>query len=366
MAANPEFMTVNLVDTATLGHSSEESSLPAENIQSPFRTKVWRSDSGWNIVAGINDAIDFDDGGGEENVTLDAGNYAASALMAAEIKAQMETATGDTITVTYSGGRKFTIASDGGTLELLWDSGTNTVTSCGEDIGFDTTADNTGATSYEADGACRCSREWIGVALAAATQCKRCAIVSHNFSSSAVITLYRHTSDDLSAATAVDTITYDADFMILEFSATYRYWWIHVDDIDNSDSYIEVGRAFLGTMDVLTAGLGEALTFGEPDPSVPVMSPEGAVGKHERDHYFHVAITLRLMNSADRDILLTIYGRVGVYEHMFIRLDPGEATFSQGKLGGFYGYFTSSSMDFSARALTTIRYTSQLVLEEAR
>jgi hypothetical protein len=50
--ATPEFLITNLVDTASaISASSEETSLPVENVQNKSRTKVWRSDSGWNIVA---------------------------------------------------------------------------------------------------------------------------------------------------------------------------------------------------------------------------------------------------------------------------------------------------------------------------
>lgn len=365
MAANPEFMTVNLIDTATLSESSEESSLPAENIQSLHRTKVWRSDSGWNIVAGVNDKLDYDpSGGGEETATFDAGNYATGAAMATQITSKMPGSSG----ASYSTGtRKFTIVKgDEDSLDLLWNSGTNTATSIGEDIGFDTSVDDTGEMTYEGDDECRCSREWIGIDLAAATQCKRCAIVSHNFSSSATVTLYRHTADSLSAATSVGAITYDADFMVLTSDATYRYWWIHVDDIDNSDSYIEIGRAFLGDFDVLTTGLGGALTFGEIDPSAVTFTPEGAVGKNERTHYFQANINLRHMLAADRDDLLTIYGRVGAYEPFFVRLDPAETTFAQGRLGGMYAYFTSRGMNFDAHRARVLRYSSELGIEEAR
>ena len=371
MSASPEFMTVNLLDTATLTESSEESSLPAENVQSVHRTKVWRSKPGWNIVAGVNDKLDFDDGAGELTATLTAGNYATSAVMATEVETQMgvEATTGVVIEVSY-GSRKFTIENTltGGTLELLWNSGTNATTSCGEDLGYDTSsdADATGVVSHVSDDETRCSREWIGMALAAATQCKRCVIVSHNFSSSAVVTLFRHTSDDLSAATAVDTITYDADFMVLEFDATYKHWWIHVDDIDNADSYIEIGRAFLGDYDVLTAALGDALRFGKIDPGLATFTPEGVAGKHERTHYFAAQINLRLMDATDRDVLLTIHDRVGAYKHFFMRLDPGESTFSQARLGGMYGYFSSSGMSFDARMLPTVRYSLPLTVEEAR
>ena len=365
MASEPEFLITNLIDSATLTHSSEESSLPAENIQSAFRTKVWRTKPGWNFVAGVNDKIDFDDGGGEENVAIDAGNYATSTLVAAEIKAQIETATGDTITASYSGGRKFTVESDGGTFELLWDSGTNAATSCGADIGFDTSADDTGATSYEADNACRCSREWLGVALSAATQAKRLAIVSHNFSSSAVVTLYRHTSDDLSAATAVDTVTYDANFMVVEFDATYQYWWIHVDDIDNSDSYIEIGRAFLGDYDIVEyMELGMELAM--VDPSEPTTTPEGYVGRNERTQFKRINFNFAILSETDRDNLISMYETIGAFNHFFFIPDPAKAIFTQSDLGGMYGYFLTREIPITLLSGATTWEASGLVFEEAR
>ncbi len=369
MTASPEFMTNNLLDDATLTHSSEETSLPAENIQSAFRTKVWRSDSGWNITAGVNDKIDITEGvTGDATATLTAGNYSTGALMATEVQTQLNAAaTDNTWTCTYdTGTRKFTIGHDNvQTGGLEWSTGANASTSAGEDLGYDTSADDTGAASYVGDDETRCSREWIGIDLAAATQCKRLAIVSHNFSSSATVTLYRHTADSLSAATSVGAVTYDADFMVLTFDATYRYWWIHVDDIDNSDGYIEIGRAFLGDFDVLTKALSSRnLNFGEMDPSVPVFTPEGVVGKNERSHYFRATIELRNMTSTDRDLLLTIFGRVGAYKHMFVRLDPDESTFSRAELGGMYGYFVSQ-MEFAGVWTASIHYTSQLTIQEA-
>ncbi len=364
MASEPEFLITNLIDAATMTESSEESSLPSENVQNPFRTKKWRSDSGWNIITGFNDAIDFEDGGGEENVALDPGNYATAALMGTEIKTQMETATGDTITVSYTA-RKFTIETDGGQLDLLWDSGTNTATSCGEDLGYDTSADDEG-TSHEADDESRCSREWIGIALSAATQAKRCAIVSHNFSSAAVVTLYRHTSDDLSAATAIDTITYDADFMVLEFDATYKHWWIHVDDIDNSNSYIEIGRAFLGDFSIVEyVELG--MEFVLIDPSVPTTTPEGYIGRNERDQFKQVRFSFAELSETDRDNLISIYETIGAFDPFFFIPDPAKAIFTQADLGGMYGYFLTPEVPISViSGATTWKQGGGLVFEEAR
>ncbi len=106
------------------------------------------------VTAGVNDALDFNDGGGEENATITAKVYNNPIELAREIQNKMDALTTDNITVTYSNSTgKYTIATDGGTLSLLWNTGTNTATTIGGTIGFSVAADDTAASSYEADNA---------------------------------------------------------------------------------------------------------------------------------------------------------------------------------------------------------------------
>lgn len=349
--ALPEFLVTNLIDDATLGHSSEESSLPAENIQNLAPTKRWWSDSGWNFVAGINDKIDITEGlTGDAIVTLTPGNYATAALAATMVAARINVAaTDNTWTCAYNAGtRKFTIGHDAvQTGGLEWATGASTATSAGKDLGYDTSADDVGLAAYVGDYECRCSREWIGIDLGAATLCIRSIVVAHNFSSAAAVTLYRHNADDLSAATAVGTFTYDADFMVLEFSETFQYWWIHVDDIDNSDSHIEIGRAFLGNLSQpTTAPSVYDYTLIPVDESPISVTPEGVVGKNIREIFHRLSFHFAYESEADRDTLLDIYRGLGAYSHFFFRADPGETQHSEAKLGGMYGYFLDREPQF--------------------
>lgn len=104
-------------------------------------------------ITDSNKYIDFNDGGGEENVMVATKLYKDPQELAAAIETAMGAATTDTITVSYSSSDgKFTIASDG-TLSLLWASGTNTASSVGGTIGFAVLADDTGETSYTSDSA---------------------------------------------------------------------------------------------------------------------------------------------------------------------------------------------------------------------
>jgi hypothetical protein len=108
-------------------------------------------------VDSTNDKLDFDDGGGEENASITQKSYKTPQDLADEIASKMNALTGDTITVTYATDGKFTIASDGGTLSLLWKTGVNgadnTDLHIGTLIGYSDAADDTGATTYESDSA---------------------------------------------------------------------------------------------------------------------------------------------------------------------------------------------------------------------
>ena len=104
------------------------------------------------ITAGVNNRIDFDEGGlGEVNCTLVAATYTRADL-AAQITTRLNVfAALNTYLCTYdSGTAKFTIARDTGadSISFLWQTGSFSGTCVGPDIGFPTTADSTGATTY--------------------------------------------------------------------------------------------------------------------------------------------------------------------------------------------------------------------------
>jgi len=104
------------------------------------------------IVASSNDKINFNIGASELTATLTAGTYSAATLCT-EIDTQLTAAdaTG-TYTVSFNNVTcKFTLARSTGTFQLLWTSGTNAATSVGDTLGYLTTANDTGATTYTAD-----------------------------------------------------------------------------------------------------------------------------------------------------------------------------------------------------------------------
>lgn len=86
--------------------------------------------------------------------TIAAGVYKTPHALAAAIQAAMNAVATDNYTVTYSDSTgKFTIATDGSLLSLLWNTGTNTANTIGDKIGFSVAADDTGALTYTSDNA---------------------------------------------------------------------------------------------------------------------------------------------------------------------------------------------------------------------
>lgn len=104
-------------------------------------------------ITSSTDTIDFNDGS-VRVATVAAGFYKDPKDLAEALQTAMDAVSPDTITVTYSDSTgKFTIATSGATLSLLWNTGANTAQTIGGKLGFLVAADDTGATSYTSDNA---------------------------------------------------------------------------------------------------------------------------------------------------------------------------------------------------------------------
>lgn len=92
--------------------------------------------------------IDFDDGG-VKVATVAVGMYKDPNDLAEAIELAMDAASSDTITCKYSSSTgKFTIATSGAALSLLWNTGANTANTIAPKIGFSAAADSTAALTY--------------------------------------------------------------------------------------------------------------------------------------------------------------------------------------------------------------------------
>ena len=105
------------------------------------------------IETGVNDKLDWIEEAATKATTLTASTTYTSTTLAAHVQTLMRAAGDADTTVVYSSTtKKITIANSTlGTFTLKWSTGTNTATTCGRALGFDITADDSGALTYAAD-----------------------------------------------------------------------------------------------------------------------------------------------------------------------------------------------------------------------
>jgi hypothetical protein len=113
-------------------------------------------------IASADRYLDFLDDATTRAAVVEAKMYKDPHDLASALQTSMNAlGSGNTFTVTYSDTTgKFTIASDGSTLSLLWNSGTNTANTIGDKIGFSVGADDTGALTYTSDNALTLTRPY--------------------------------------------------------------------------------------------------------------------------------------------------------------------------------------------------------------
>lgn len=108
------------------------------------------------VSLGVNDKIDFTDDDGTFAATVAPGTYTDGATLATAVQGALNaTASTQIYTCTFSSGvMRYTITNTtGALLSLLWNTGINSGTTIGSDIGYDTSANDIGALSYQSDDA---------------------------------------------------------------------------------------------------------------------------------------------------------------------------------------------------------------------
>lgn len=112
---------------------------------------VYEGGYGFEVVAGENDKIDFDEGSGELNATLAEGHYSIKDF-ASHVAEQMSAVGSGTYSVKYSVVTgKFTISVDSGTFSLLCSSGDNWDSTAFPLLGFDVEDDKSAASSHTSE-----------------------------------------------------------------------------------------------------------------------------------------------------------------------------------------------------------------------
>jgi hypothetical protein len=103
------------------------------------------------------------------------------------------------------------------------------------------------------------------------------ALVNHNLTSAATITINAGASANPDGSTFTTTIPwklYDA-WKVLNPAQTYRYWKIIIADSSNPNAFIQLGYGLMGTAIVLSANFSNQWQFSEQYENLEVQSEYG-------------------------------------------------------------------------------------------
>lgn len=232
--------------------SSTEATHPLQWLLDQQRSKPWRSGGPFVIYLNFNDTIDFERSG-TKTATIAAGTYATGAALAAAVVTALEAADATPVwTCTYSVSTfKFTIGSDL-VFTLYVGTGANLHKTAFKPLGWiasgGTGVDAT-SSSITAPNAVYQSNHFIGIDIVNASTLTACVVL--NSTSTATIKVGRSTASVVSAATngALDILAGDANLRIVyqQGANSRRYYAIIIEDMQNTNGFVEVGYVFLGT-----------------------------------------------------------------------------------------------------------------------
>lgn len=321
-----------------LSASSAQSANPVSWLKDQLRSKTWRSKVGWNVVAGFNRLLDFSEDATICVATLTVGNFATGAAMATNVQDAMNAAPGhtNTYTVTYSATtKKFTITRVIGAkaVVLKWQSGANAAISCGQDLGFDVTADDSGAGAYTGDRVTYKSREYVQADFGAAITVKSCVAINHNdpfFSpSSSSLTLFGDSTPlDMAAPLYSHRLAGDADTLFYQTSGageSARYWWIVFDDCANPLGYSELGVWFNGSYAEPSVNYSIGYSEETEDLSTLEFGASGAGFQIQRPQRRRWGLEWSEVLSADLAILTALRDAMPVGSDFFFAFQPDDS-----------------------------------------
>lgn len=257
------------------------------------------------------------------------------------LKAKYELATDTTaatFTNTYSGAygattNKHTLARSAGgdTINFEWNTGSHAEIDAGEDLGFDTSADDTGAVTYTADSVSYHSREWLtfdlGSALGAAAAC----VVGHLALAAGGEIRLQGNSRDVWDSPTVDVVLDGDDWLRVRLfdQTAFRYWRFTINDVQNTLGYSQLGVPFVGGEGyVLSRGVRFGFTDAPKAQSLVSRGADGAWFQGKKRAPRAWQLSFAGLVDADKAALQEIQDAVEVGGHLYLCLDPSNPTAS--------------------------------------
>lgn len=336
----------NIMQSTTLLTTGETvSSMPIEFLQDQLRQKPVRW--GRYVVDDHNDKLDFNRGG-VKVATLTHGTYDTPAAYATMVTAALEAADSSPVwLVSYNSTTdKFKVEDTNlGNFNLLWSTGANAHRSCGIDLGFEVTADDSGTFQYTADNTSYQSRKFIVVSnqsgadmvATAAIICEHTMTQTGAASVASKVTLQGNATnawsspsfsedfDNLGTVNALDNPNVPC-VEYLAASRTFAFYRLVIDDVQHDLAYTELGRFLLGTYTTVSICVSDEIQFAPESFTTGQEGIDGSAFASYRRERETLSLGWKEAASSDHSTLLSFFKSLGTWRQWFFDFEVGDPT----------------------------------------
>ncbi len=148
-------------------------------------------------------------------------------------------------------------------------------------------------------------------------------IAGHNISSGVSTLKFQGNASDSWGAPSVDeTLTYAAGVINKDFTGgSYRYWRLHIIDAGNTDTYIEIGRAY-GSNSYSTPIISWEVSHSHQSGTVKTRAPVGVTYGDIRIKEELISVKWpKILTATDKPALITAFDQVDISKPFFVTFD---------------------------------------------
>jgi len=168
--------------------------------------------------------------------------------------------------------------------------------------------------------------EWIKMDLGAAQGIKAFGIKNHNFTDASVIKIQGNAADNWVGPTVDVTMVYNADNMVQfwDTAQNLQWWRLTMADAANPDTYVKIGRIYIGSYFSPTVNFTRKYLKRIVDPSTKMYSTGGQVSVDEKSQYKIFRYDFDIVEDPDQDSFEEIFDHVGQAKGYFLCQDADD------------------------------------------
>lgn len=157
----------------------------------------------------------------------------------------------------------------------------------------------------------------------AAITVKSICVAGHNISSGVTVLKFQGNATNVWTSPSVDeTLTYSSGIINKDFTGgSYQFWRLHVVDAANTDTYIEIGRAY-GSNPYTTPYIGVNVADSYESNTIKTRTPTGNTYGDLRYKHHMISVKWPYCSVAtDKAALITAFDYVDISKPFFVTFD---------------------------------------------